>query len=65
MEENQEVVTDTAKKGIRPWVLIVSIIATMILTVGVTVGLVVSQLPKILNNQAQPQHLSKQELFQI
>ena len=65
MEENQEVVTDTAKKGIRPWVLIVSIIATMILTVGVTVGLVVSQLPKILNNQAQPQQLSKQELFQI
>ena len=65
MEENQEVVTDTAKKGIRPWVFIVSIIATMILTVGVTVGLVVSQLPKILNNQAQPQQLSKQELFQI
>ena len=36
MEENQEKVVKTPKKGIRLWVFIVSLIATMLISVFIT-----------------------------
>ncbi len=65
MEENQEKVVKTPKKGIRLWVFIVSIIATIIVSVGLTIGIVWTQLPKLISNQNQTHQLSKQEMFQI
>ena len=63
MEENQEKVVKPPKKGIRLWVFIVSIIATIIVSVGLTIGIIWTQLPKLIGNQAHA--FSKQELFQI
>ena len=65
MEENQEKVVKPPKKGIRLWVFIVSIIATIIVSVGLTIGLVWLQLPKLISNQNQEHQLTKQEMFQI
>lgn len=65
MEENQEKVVKAQKKGIRLWVFIVSIIATIIVSVGLTIGIIWTQLPKLFSNQAQAHAFSKQELFQI
>ena len=65
MEENQEKVVKAAKKGIRLWIFIVSIIVTMLLSIGLTIGIVWSQLPKLIGNQNQEHQLSKQEMFQI
>ena len=65
MEENQEKVVKTPKKRIRLWVFIVSIIATIIVSVGLTIGIVWTQLPKLISNQNQTHQLSKQEMFQI
>ena len=65
MEENQEKVVKTPKKGIRLWIFIVSIIVTMLLSIGLTIGIVWTQLPKFISNQDQTHQLSKQEMFQI
>ena len=65
MEENQEKVVKAPKKGIRLWIFIVSIIVTMLLSIGLTIGIVWSQLPKLIGNQNQEHQLSKQEMFQI
>ena len=65
MEENQEKVVKSPKKGIRLWVFIVSIIATFFVSVGLTIGIIWTQLPKLIGNQAQVHAFSKQELFQI
>ena len=65
MEENQENVVKAPKKGIRLWIFIVSIIVTMLLSIGLTIGIVWSQLPKLVGNQNQEHQLSKQEMFQI
>ena len=65
MEENQEKVVNKPKKGIRLWVFIVSMIASIIVSVGLTIGIIWTQLPKLISNQTQAHALSKQELFQI
>ena len=65
MEENQEKVVNKPKKGIRLWVFIVSMIASIIVSVGLTIGIIWTQLPKLISNQTQVHALSKQELFQI
>ena len=65
MEENQEKVVKDPKKGIRLWIFIVSIIVTMLLSIGLTIGIVWTQLPKFISNQNQTHQLSKQEMFQI
>ena len=65
MEENQEKVVQTPKKGIRLWVFIVSIISTIIVSVGLTIGIIWTQLPKLIGNQAQVHAFTKSELFQI
>ena len=65
MEKNQEKVVKAPKKGIRLWVFIVSIIATIIVSVGLTIGIIWTQLPKLISNQTQAHAFSKQELFQI
>lgn len=65
MEENQEKVVKAPKKGIRLWIFIVSIIVTMLLSIGLTIGIFWSQLPKLIGNQNQEHQLSKQEMFQI
>ena len=65
MEENQEKVVKAPQKGIRLWVFIISIIATIIVSVGLTIGIIWTQLPKLISNQAQAHAFSKQELFQI
>ena len=64
MEENQEKVVNKPKKGIRVWVFIVSIIATMLISVFITVALVITQLPKADNKLAFG-IFKKNELFQI
>ena len=64
MEENQEKVVNKPKKGIRVWVFIVSIIATMLISVFITVALVITQLPKA-DNQLAFGVLKKNEMFQI
>ncbi len=64
MEENQEKVVNKPKKGIRLWVFIVSIIATMLISVFLTVALVITQLPKADNKLAFGA-FKKNELFQI
>ena len=53
MEENQEKVVKAPKKGIRLWIFIVSIIVTMLLSIGLTIGIVWTQLPKFISNQNQ------------
>ena len=65
MEENQEKVVKAPKKGIRLWIFIVSIIVTMLLSIGLTIGIFWFQLPKLIGNQNQEHQLSKQEMFQI
>lgn len=65
MEKNQEKVVQTPKKGIRLWVFIVSIISTIIVSVGLTIGIIWTQLPKLIGNQAQVHAFTKSELFQI
>ena len=64
MEENQEKFVKTPKKGIRLWVFIVSLIATMLISVFITVALVITQLPKADNKLAFGV-LKKNEMFQI
>ena len=64
MEENQEKVVNKPKKGIRVWVFIVSLIATMLISVFLTVALVITQLPKA-DNQLAFGVLKKNEMFQI
>ena len=64
MEENQEKVVNKPKKGIRLWVFIVSLIATMLISVFLTVALVITQLPKADNKLAFGV-FKKNELFQI
>ena len=64
MEENQEKVVNKPKKGIRLWVFIVSIIATMLISVFLTVAIVITQLPKADNKLAFGV-LKKNEMFQI
>ena len=64
MEENQEKVVNKPKKGIRLWVFIVSIIATMLISVFITVALVITQLPKADNKYAFG-IFKKNEIFQI
>lgn len=64
MEENQEKVVNKPKKGIRVWVFIVSLIATMLISVFITVALVITQLPKADNKLAFG-IFKKNELFQI
>ena len=64
MEENQEKVVNKPKKGIRVWVFIVSLIATMLISVFLTVALVITQLPKADNKLAFGV-LKKNEMFQI
>ena len=64
MEENQEKVVNKPKKGIRLWVFIVSLIATMLISVFLTVALVITQLPKADNKLAFGV-LKKNEMFQI
>ena len=64
MEENQEKVVNKPKKGIRVWVFIVSLIATMIISVFLTVALVITQLPKADNKLAFG-IFKKNEIFQI
>ena len=64
MEENQEKVVNKPKKGIRVWVFIVSLIATMLISVFLTVALVIIQLPKA-DNQLAFGVLKKNEMFQI
>ena len=64
MEENQEKVVNKPKKGIRVWVFIVSLIATMLISVFLTVALVITQLPKADNKLAFGV-FKKNELFQI
>ena len=64
MEENQEKVINKPKKGIRLWVFIVSLIATMLISVFLTVALVITQLPKADNKLAFGV-LKKNEMFQI
>ena len=65
MEENQEKVVKSPKKGIRLWIFIVSLIATIIVSVGLTIGVIWTQLPKLIGNQAQAHAFTKNELFQI
>ena len=64
MEENQEKVVKKPKKGIRVWVFIVSLIATMLISVFITVALVITQLPKADNKYAFG-IFKKNEIFQI
>ena len=64
MEENQEKIVNKPKKGIRLWVFIISIIATMLISVFLTVALVITQLPKADNKLAFGV-LKKNEMFQI
>ncbi|UEA31100.1 S41 family peptidase [Granulicatella elegans] len=64
MEENQEKVVNKPKKVIRLWVFIVSLIATMLISVFLTVALVITQLPKADNKLAFGV-LKKNEMFQI
>ena len=64
MEENQEKVFNKPKKGIRVWVFIVSLIATMLISVFLTVAIVITQLPKADNKLAFGV-FKKNELFQI
>ena len=64
MEENQEKIVNKPKKGIRLWVFIVSLIATMLISVFLTVALVITQLPKADNKLAFGV-LKKNEMFQI
>ena len=64
MEKNQEKVVNKPKKGIRVWVFIVSLIATMLISVFITVALVITQLPKADNKLAFG-IFKKNELFQI
>ena len=64
MEENQEKVVKIPKKGIRLWVFIVSLIATMLISVFITVALVITQLPKADNKYAFG-IFKKNEIFQI
>ena len=64
MEENQEKIVNKPKKGIRVWVFIVSLIATMLISVFLTVALVITQLPKADNKLAFGV-LKKNEMFQI
>ena len=64
MEENQEKVVNKPKKGIRVWVFIVSLIATMLISVFLTVALVITQLPKADNKYAFG-IFKKNEIFQI
>ena len=64
MEENQEKVVNKPKKGIRLWVFIVSLIATMLISVFITVALVITQLPKADNKYAFG-IFKKNEIFQI
>ena len=64
MEENQEKVVKTPKKGSRLWVFIVSLIATMLISVFITVALVITQLPKADNKYAFG-IFKKNEIFQI
>ena len=64
MEENQEKVVNKPKKGIRIWVFIVSLIATMLISVFITVALVITQLPKADNKYAFG-IFKKNEIFQI
>ena len=64
MEENQEKVVKAPKKGIRVWVFIVSLIATMLISVFITVALVITQLPKADNKLAFG-IFKKNEIFQI
>ena len=64
MEENQENVVNKPKKGIRVWVFIVSLIATMLISVFLTVALVITQLPKADNKLAFG-IFKKNEIFQI
>ena len=64
MEENQEKVVNKPKKGIRVWVFIISLIATMLISVFITVALVITQLPKADNKLAFG-IFKKNELFQI
>ena len=64
MEENQEKIVNKPKKGIRVWVFIVSLIATMLISVFLTVALVITQLPKA-DNQLAFGVLKKNEMFQI
>ena len=64
MEENQEKVVNKPKKGIRLWVFIVSLIATMLISVFLTVALVITQLPKADNKLAFG-IFKKNEIFQI
>ena len=64
MEENQEKVVNKPKKGIRVWVFIVSLIATMLISVFITVALVITQLPKADNKYAFG-IFKKNEIFQI
>ena len=64
MEENQEKIVNKPKKGIRLWVFIISIIATMLISVFLTVALVITQLTKADNKLAFGV-LKKNEMFQI
>ena len=64
MEENQEKVVKTPKTGMRLWVFIVSLIATMLISVFITVALVITQLPKADNKYAFG-IFKKNEIFQI
>ena len=64
MEENQEKIVNKPKKGIRVWVFIVSLIATMLISVFLTVALVITQLPKADNKLAFG-IFKKNEIFQI
>lgn len=64
MEENQEKVVNKPKKGIRVWFFIVSLIATMLISVFLTVALVITQLPKADNKLAFG-IFKKNEIFQI
>ena len=64
MEENQEKVVNKPKKGIRVWVFIVSLIATMLISVFITVALVITQLPKA-DNKLVFGIFKKNEIFQI
>ena len=60
----EEKVVNKPKKGIRLWVFIVSLIATMLISVFLTVALVITQLPKADNKLAFGV-LKKNEMFQI
>ena len=64
MEENQEKVVKAPQKGIRVWVFIVSLIATMLISVFLTVALMILQIQK-QDNKLASGPFTKNELFQI